>query len=126
MERDFTYIDDIVEGVSRIIQKIPESDVDWPVPPPNPASSSAPYRIYNIGSDNPIQLMDYVQEIEKNLKIKAKLNKMPMQAGDVRKSHADVEDLIRDFDYTPKWNIKDGIKSFIQWYVDYYKISLKG
>ena len=125
MERDFTYIDDIVEGISRIIKKIPEPDQDWSGNNPNPASSLAPYRLYNIGSNNPVQLMDYVREIENNLGVKAKLNMMPMQDGDVRKSHADVEDLVRDFDYTPKWNVADGIKNFITWYIDYYKISLK-
>ena len=124
MERDFTYIDDIVEGLSRIIKKVPESDPEWSGDIPNPASSSAPYRIYNIGSNAPIQLMDYIREIEKNLRMEAKLNLMPMQDGDVRKSHADVEDLIRDFDYAPKWNIKDGIKNFIRWYIDYYKVKL--
>jgi UDP-glucuronate 4-epimerase len=121
MERDFTYIDDIVEGVCRIIKKAPEPDPEWSGSTPDPASSSAPYKIYNIGSNAPIQLMDYVREIEKNLGIKAKLNLMPMQDGDVRKSHADVTDLIRDFDYTPKWNIQDGIKKFIQWYMEYYQ-----
>lgn len=121
MERDFTYIDDIVEGISRIIKKAPEPDPEWSGDIPNPASSSAPYRIYNIGSNAPVQLMDYIREIEKNLGLEAKLNLMPMQDGDVRKSHADVTDLIREFDYTPKWNIQDGIKKFIQWYVDYYK-----
>ena len=124
MERDFTYIDDIVEGVSRVVKKIPEPDVDWSGSVPNPASSSAPYRLYNIGSNKPVQLMDYVQEIEKNLGMKAQLNMMPMQDGDVRKSHADVENLISEFDYAPKWNIRDGIKNFIQWYIDYHKISL--
>jgi UDP-glucuronate 4-epimerase len=122
MERDFTYIDDIVEGVCRIIKKVPGPDLEWFGDSPNPGSSSAPYRIYNIGSNAPIQLLDYVREIEKNLGMEAKLNLMPMQDGDVRKSHADVESLIRDFDYSPKWNIQDGVKSFIQWYVDYYKI----
>ncbi len=124
MERDFTYIDDIVEGVSRVINKIPESDADWSGNDLNPASSSAPYRLYNIGSNNPVQLMVYVREIEKNLGKKAKFNMLPMQDGDVRKSHADVDDLIKDFDYTPKWNVEDGIKNFIQWYVGYYKIGL--
>ena len=124
MERDFTYIDDIVEGLSRVIKKVPESDPEWSGDIPNPASSSAPYRIYNIGSNAPIQLMDYIREIEKNLRMEAKLNLMPMQDGDVRKSHADVEDLIRDFAYAPKWNIKDGIKNFIRWYIDYYKVKL--
>ena len=124
MERDFTYIDDIAEGLFRIIKKTPKSDPEWSGLTPNPASSSAPYRLYNIGSNAPIKLMDYIHEIEKNLGMKAILNLMPMQDGDVRKSHADVEDLIRDFDYAPKWNIKDGIKNFIRWYIDYYKVKL--
>ena len=124
MVRDFTYVDDIVEGVNRIIKKIPEPDPNWSGTTPDPASSSGPYRLYNIGSNRPVELMDYVQEIEKNLGMTAKLNMMPMQDGDVRKSHADVDNLVRDFEYAPKWNIKNGIKSFIQWYIDYYKVRL--
>ena len=124
MERDFTYIDDIVEGLFRVIKKTPKSDPEWSGLTPNPASSSAPYRLYNIGSNAPIKLMDYIHEIEKNLGVKAILNLMPMQDGDVRKSHANVDNLIRDFDYSPKWNIQDGVKNFIQWYVDYYNVSL--
>ena len=124
MERDFTYIDDIAEGLFRIIKKTPKSDPEWSGLTPNPASSSAPYRLYNIGSNAPIKLMDYIREIEKNLGMKAILNLMPMQDGDVRKSHANVDNLIRDFDYSPKWNIQDGVKNFIQWYVDYYNVSL--
>jgi UDP-glucuronate 4-epimerase len=122
MERDFTYIDDIIEGIYRIVQKAPQADSDWSGDNPHPASSSAPYRLYNIGSNSPIQLMDYVREIESNLGIKAELNMMPMQSGDVKKSHADVSDLIRDFDYTPKWAIQKGIKNFINWYLDYYQV----
>ena len=124
MVRDFTYVDDIVEGVNRIIKKIPEPNPNWSGTTPDPASSSGPYRLYNIGSNRPVELMDYVQEIEKNLGMTAKLNMMPMQDGDVRKSHADVDNLVRDFEYAPKWNIKNGIKSFIQWYIDYYKVRL--
>lgn len=124
MVRDFTYIDDIVEGLSRVIKQVPEPDPEWSGDTSNPASSSAPYRLYNIGSNAPVPLMDYIHEIEKNLGMEAKMNLMPMQDGDVRKSHADVDDLIKDFDYAPKWNIKDGIKNFIQWYVDYYKVNL--
>ena len=124
MVRDFTYIDDIVEGVTRVVKSTPKFNPDWSGIHPDPASSSAPYRLYNIGSNKPVKLMDYVKEIETNLGIKAKFNMMPMQDGDVRKSHADVDDLIRDFEYAPKWNIKDGIKHFIQWYIDYYKINL--
>lgn len=121
MERDFTYIDDIVEGVVRVVKKPPTPDLDWKGDDPNPASSSAPFRLYNIGSNSPVKLMDYIREIEKNLGMEAKLNMMPMQGGDVKKSHADVTDLIRDFDYTPEWDIKKGIKEFIKWYLDYYK-----
>lgn len=124
MERDFTYIDDIVEGLSRIIKKVPNPDPNWSGDVPNPATSSAPYRLYNIGSNAPVQLMDYIHEIEKNLGMKAKLNLMPMQDGDVLKSHADIEDLIKDFDYTPKWKIKDGVKNFLKWYVEYYQLDL--
>jgi UDP-glucuronate 4-epimerase len=124
MIRDFTYIDDIVEGIIRIVKATPKLNPDWSGVHPDPASSSAPYRLYNIGSNKPVKLMDYVKEIERNLGIKAQFNMMPMQDGDVRKSHADVDDLVRDFEYAPKWNIKDGIKHFIQWYIDYYKINL--
>lgn len=124
MVRDFTYIDDIVESVIRIVAKAPTPDPDWDGDHPNPASSSAPYRLYNIGSNAPVQLMAYIREIERNLGMKADLNLMPMQDGDVRKSHADVADLIKDFDYAPKWSTKEGIKSFIEWYVDYYKVRL--
>ena len=122
MERDFTYIDDIVEGVVRVVKKAPVPDPDWKGDDPNPASSSAPFRLYNIGSNSPVKLMDYIREIEKNLGMEAQLNMMPMQGGDVKKSHADVTDLIRDFDYTPEWDIKKGIKEFIKWYLDYYKV----
>jgi len=124
MIRDFTYIEDIVEGVCRIIKKIPDPNSNWSGSDPDPASSTAPYRLYNIGSNRPTPLMDYVKEIEKNLGVKAKLNLMPMQGGDVKKSHADVDDLVKDFEYSPKWNIQNGIKSFIQWYIDYYKVML--
>jgi UDP-glucuronate 4-epimerase len=124
MVRDFTYIEDIVEGVNRIVNKIPKPNLNWSKTDPDPASSTGPYRIYNIGSNQPIQLMDYVKEIEKNLGMKAKINLMPMQSGDVKKSHADIDDLVKDFQYSPKWNIKDGIKNFIKWYLDYYKVKL--
>ena len=124
MTRDFTYIEDIVEEVCHIIKKIPEPNSNWSGSDPDPASSTAPYRLYNIGSNRPIQLMDYVQEIEKNLGVKAKLNLMPMQGGDLKKSHADVDDLIKDFEYSPKWNVQNGIRSFIQWYIHYYNVKL--
>ena len=120
MERDFTYIDDIVEGVIKVTNKIPKADPGWNSNTPNPASSSAPYRLYNIGSNTPVRLMDYISEIEKNLKVKAKINMMPMQDGDINKSHADIESLTQEFGYTPKYSIQSGIKNFIKWYMDYY------
>jgi UDP-glucuronate 4-epimerase len=120
MERDFTYIDDIVEGVIKVLNKIPSPDPSWNSDEPKSASSSAPYRIYNIGSNAPVGLMDYIREIEKNLGIEAKLNPMPMQDGDFLKSHANVDTLIRDFGYTPTHSIKIGIKRFVDWYMNYY------
>ena len=122
MERDFTYIDDIVEGVVRVVKKAPVPDLDCKGDNPNSASSSAPYRLYNIGSNSPVKLMDYIREIEKNIGMKAKLNMMPMQDGDIKKSHANVTGLIRYFGYTPEWDIKKGTKEFIKWYLGYYKV----
>jgi len=123
MERDFTYIDDIVEGVIKVANKLPRSDPNWNSDTPNPASSSAPYKLYNIGSNAPVRLMDYILEIEKNLGIEAKLNLMPMQNGDFLKSHANVDTLVQDFGYTPKYSIESGIKKFVEWYMEYYHSS---
>jgi UDP-glucuronate 4-epimerase len=120
MERDFTYIDDIVEGVMKVTNKTPGPDPSWSSDDPNPASSSAPYKLYNIGSNAPVRLMDYIREIEKNLGIEAKLNLMPMQDGDFLKSHANVDTLVQDLGYTPKHSIESGIKKFVEWYMDYY------
>ena len=120
MERDFTYIDDIVEGVIKVANKTPKPDPSWSSDKPNPASSSAPYRLYNIGSNAPVRLMDYIREIEKNLGIEAKLNLMPMQDGDFLKSHANVDTLVQDLGYTPKHSIESGIKKFVEWYMGYY------
>ena len=120
MERDFTYIDDIVEGIIKVAEKIPGPDQNWSSNAPNPASSSAPYKLYNIGANTPVRLMDYICEIEKNLGVKAKLNLMPMQDGDFRKSHANIDSLLQAISYKPKFSIQAGIKSFIDWYMDYY------
>jgi UDP-glucuronate 4-epimerase len=123
MERDFTYIDDIVEGITRVLAQAPNPDLEWSGNSPSPASSSAPWRLYNIGSNRPVKLMDYVREIEKNLEKKAEINFLPLQAGDVVKSHADVDPLVNDFGYAPKYSVKYGIKNFIEWYLDYYHSS---
>ena len=123
MERDFTYIDDIVEGITRVLMQAPSPDLEWSRNSSSPASSSAPWRLYNIGSNKPVKLMDYVREIEKNLGKKAEINLLPLQAGDVVKSHADVDPLVNDFGYAPKYSVKYGIKNFIEWYLDYYPSS---
>ncbi|MFQ5451044.1 MAG: NAD-dependent epimerase [Nitrospinaceae bacterium] len=120
MVRDFTYIDDIVEGVVRVVMNPPEPDSGWDAKAPDPSRSSAPYRLYNIGSNSPVQLMDFIREIEKNLGMKAKLNLMPFQPGDFHKSHADVSSLIEDFGYRPRFDIQTGIKNFIDWYISFY------
>jgi UDP-glucuronate 4-epimerase len=123
MERDFTYIDDIVEGITRVLMQAPNPDLEWSGNSPSPASSPAPWRLYNIGSNRPVKLMDYVREIEKNLGKKAEINFLPLQAGDVVRSHADVDPLVSDFGYAPKYSVKYGIKNFIEWYLDYYHSS---
>ncbi|MCH7623800.1 MAG: NAD-dependent epimerase/dehydratase family protein, partial [Nitrospinae bacterium] len=120
MIRDFTYVDDIVEGVVRVVMKVPEPNSNWDGTRPDPGSSPAPYRIYNIGSDSPVKLMDFIKEIEKNLGKKAEMNMMPFQLGDFYKSHADVSSLIEDFGYKPKFNIQIGVKNFVEWYTSYY------
>lgn len=120
MARDFTYVDDIVEGVVRVVMKEAKPDPDWSGDSPDPSSSSAPYRIYNIGSNASVPLLDFIREIEKNLGKKAQLNMMPMQPGDFQKSHADVSGLIRDFGYQPKVKVAEGIKNFVDWYLEFY------
>jgi len=121
MWRDFTYIDDIVEGVLRIADVIPERDDNWTVEAGSPASSSAPYRVYNIGHGSPINLMDFISEIESALGIEAKKNFREMQAGDVYKTYADTKDLFDVAGYTPKVGVKEGVANFVQWYKNYNK-----
>ncbi|MBM9605878.1 NAD-dependent epimerase [Desulfopila inferna] len=122
MERDFTYIDDIVEGVVRVINKVPEGDFDWHGDAPDPASSYCPYRLYNIGNNKKEQLLRYIQVLEECLGKKADKNFLPLQPGDVPATYADVEGLVRDFDYKPDTSIDTGIERFVRWYRDYFKI----
>lgn len=122
MKRDFTYIDDIVEGVVRVIQRVPSGNPDWSGDAPDPSSSYAPYRLYNIGNNNPVELMRYIQVLEDTLGIKAQKNLLPMQAGDVPATYADVEDLERDVGFKPATPLEEGIPRFVQWFRDYYKI----
>jgi UDP-glucuronate 4-epimerase len=121
LERDFTYVADIVEGISRIIPRPPTNNKSWNSEHPDPSYSSAPYRLYNIGNNQAVKLTDFIDAIEANLGMKAIRNYMPMQPGDVVKTWADVEDLIKDFNYAPKTPVKEGIRKFIKWYREYYR-----
>jgi len=121
MERDFTYIDDIVEGVVRVMGKIPEPDDNWDADDPDPGTFYTKYKIYNIGNNNPVKLMDFIGEIENALGKTAQKNYMNMQPGDVRATYADIEGLAKDVGFAPKTPLKIGIKKFVSWYKDYYK-----
>ena len=119
MKRDFTYIDDIVEGVVRVTVNIPVLDTGWNSDKPDPATSYAPYRLYNIGNNNPIELMQFIEVLEDCLGKKAEKNLLPMQPGDVHETCADVDDLI-NIGFKPSTPIEKGIKKFVEWYLDYY------
>ena len=120
-KRDFTYIDDIVEGVVRVSDNIATSNADWDSDEPDPATSKAPYRLYNIGNNSPVELMYFIEQIEKNLNKKAEINYLPLQAGDVPATYADVNALIDYVGYSPSTSIESGIEKFINWYKEYYK-----
>jgi UDP-glucuronate 4-epimerase len=122
MERDFTYIDDIVEGIGRIVNSPPEGVPGWDGKNPDPSRSIAPYRIYNIGNSQPVGLMNFIEAIEEATGRKAVMNFLPLQQGDVTKTWADTEDLFRQFRYKPKTLVKKGVKKFVEWYIDYYNI----
>lgn len=122
MRRDFTYIDDIVEGVIRVVDRIPQPDPLWHGDSPDSAVSYAPYRLYNIGNHNPVELMKFIEVLESCLGKKAEKNLMPIQAGDVPATYADVDDLIRDVGFKPATPIEVGIARFVEWYKDYYGI----
>ena len=117
MVRDFTYIDDIINGVIKVIDKPAIGNRQWTG---EASSSSAPYKVYNIGNNNPVKLMDFIKEIEKKLGTKVKKNMMEMQPGDVPQTYACVEDLVEDMNYRPSTTIADGISKFVDWYLDFY------
>tara|TARA_A100001015_G_C15044152_1_gene742202 strand:+ start:3042 stop:4052 length:1011 start_codon:yes stop_codon:yes gene_type:complete len=119
-KRDFTYIDDIVECLIRIIDVPALPNLNWSSQKPDPSSSSAPWRLYNIGNNNSVSLMDYINTLENYLGKEAKKNFLPLQPGDVESTFADVDDLIKEFNYKPKVKIEEGIKSFAEWFMDYY------
>jgi UDP-glucuronate 4-epimerase len=119
MRRDFTYVDDVVESVVRLIDRPARPDPQWSGNDPDPATSSAPYRIYNIGNNQPVELLHVVAELEKCLGKKAKREMMPMQAGDVPATYADVDDLMRDVGFRPSTPVETGIRNFVDWYRRY-------
>jgi UDP-glucuronate 4-epimerase len=122
MKRDFTYIDDIVEGVVRVMKNLPESNPDWSGDAPDPGTSYARYKIYNIGNNSPVELMDFIKAIENALGMEAKKNYMDLQPGDVPATYADVDDLIEDVGFKPDTSIEEGIGRFVEWYKKYYSM----
>ena len=120
MKRDFTYIDDIIEGVVRIIDKVPRPDPNWNGDNPDPGTSFAPYKIYNIGNNNPVELMKFINLLEECLGKKTQKEFLPIQPGDVPATYADVDDLMRDVGFKPNTPLKEGIRKFVEWYKEYY------
>ena len=121
-KRDFTYIDDIIEGIERVIDSPAQANDDWNSDNPDPASSSAPYKVYNIGNNNPVNLMDYIEALESSLGKVAEKFFLPLQPGDVPDTFADVDDLVRDFGYKPSMNLQQGVENFVFWYKNYNEI----
>src|SRR5690606_28813090 len=126
MSRDFTYIDDIVESIARLIEKAPVPNANWDPKAPDPASSFAPYRIYNIGNNQPVPLIRFIEVIEEKLGKKAIRHNMDLQDGDVPETYADVEDLIQAVDFRPATPIETGVGRFIDWYKEYYNVKQNG
>jgi UDP-glucuronate 4-epimerase len=120
--RDFTYIDDIVEGVIRTLDRVPQPNPDWSGDQPDSASSTAPYALYNIGNNQPVELMHYIEVLEDCLGMKAEKNLLPLQPGDVPDTYADVQDLVRDVDYKPDMSVQQGVANFVAWYREFYKV----
>jgi UDP-glucuronate 4-epimerase len=120
MRRDFTYVDDVVEGVVRVLDRVPRPDPQWSADRPDPGSSDAPYRVYNIGNNRPVELLRLVEVLETCLGRKAVKNLLPMQPGDAPETYADIDDLVRDVGFRPGTPIEEGIARFIQWYREYH------
>jgi UDP-glucuronate 4-epimerase len=122
--RDFTYIDDIVEGVIRVLDQPAVSNAAWSGDLPDPSTSQAPWRVYNIGNNKPVELMDYIVALERALGKSAKKLLLPLQAGDVPDTYADIADLVEQFHYQPATSVEKGVRHFVRWYRDYYKVDL--
>ena len=121
-KRDFTYIDDIVNGIIKVIEKPPQKNPNWTGLKPDPGSSRAPWKVYNIGNNSPVELEEFIRAIEDSIGLKAKKNFLPLQPGDVPDTYADISALEKDFNYRPNTSIYEGINKFIDWYRDYYRI----
>ena len=120
--RDFTYIDDIVEGVIRVLDRPATSNPDWDGANPDSGTSKAPWRVYNIGNNSPVELMDYIGALEESLGIEADKEMLPLQDGDVPDTYANVDDLVKEFGYKPDMSVKQGVANFVDWYKDFYKV----
>ncbi|HEX8154623.1 MAG TPA: NAD-dependent epimerase [Thermoanaerobaculia bacterium] len=123
MIRDFTYIDDIVEGIVRVLDDVAQPDPEWSGDDPDPARSYAPYRVFNIGNNQPVQLMHCIEELERNLGRKAKLDLLPMQKGDVPSTRADVSELEKAVGFRPRTSVEEGIRRFVAWYKEYFQVA---
>lgn len=121
--RDFTYIDDVVAGVIKVLDQPAQPSEEWDSAEPDPGTSKAPYRLYNIGNSKPVDLLHYIHVIEDCLGMKAEMNMLPIQPGDVPDTYADVQALIDDTGYSPSTKVEDGVASFVEWYADYYKVN---
>ncbi len=124
MKRDFTFVDDIVEGIVRLLPNIPKAQTEWDAFHPDPSYSFAPYRIYNIGNNKPVELLHFIEVLENKLGKKAVKNFLPLQPGDVPETFADVDDLMNDVGFKPSTSIEEGIGKFVDWYVEYYKVKI--
>ncbi len=120
--RDFTYVDDVVRGVVAVLDRAPEANPDWDAEAPDPSTSRAPYRLYNIGAQRPVDLARYVEVLEECLGRKAKINLLPMQPGDVPDTWGDVTELAADFGYRPTTSVEEGVKRFVEWYLEFYEV----
>jgi UDP-glucuronate 4-epimerase len=120
--RDFTYIDDIVEGVIRVLDRPATSNPDWDGSDPDSGTSKAPWRVYNIGNNSPVELMDYIGALEEALGVEADKEMLPLQDGDVPDTYANVDDLVKEFGYKPDMSVKQGVTNFVKWYKDFYKV----
>lgn len=124
MRRDFTYVEDIVEGIVRLLPKIPQENKEWNGSAPDPATSFAPYRVFNIGNNKPVELLRFIEVLEEKLGKKAIKNFMPIQPGDVPETYADIDALEEEVGFRPSTTIEEGISSFVNWYLEYYKVKI--